>query len=339
MDNPSSAVHLLVISVMRTIVLFTLVKFVKSCVLHGTDSGVCDFRLDSNYVDKANGWTKWHTRQYRRWHLPNCRWHVKYPACVPEMEDVDPSLPIQSAERWKPKHRIPPNPEFPNGRFQNFTIRNKDLWIHQATQQIINERLGNETSRKLEKKEANEFGEGKCEGDDEQRCKQWPICKSSPSGCHGYPIQPRMYRNQDCQMAFEAYFCYINFPRCYYDVEANEYKSTRICRSACKNFFKACNYDKSLWRCGNSKKFNSKFPERLEDYGRYTRDFFPGQPFRNSYKKRGYRNIGGRCTPAIYGGAGASANYRLTVLLSLFSSLLFALFHFLLIGGVRDEAK
>jgi len=36
------------------------------------------------------------------------------------------------------------------------------------------------------------------------------------------------------------------------------------------------------------------------------RDFFPGQPFRNSYKSRGYRNIHGRCTPGTPGAAGAT---------------------------------
>ena len=39
---------------------------------------------------------------------------------------------------------------------------------------------------------------------------------------------------------------------------------------------------------------NGNEPEDFAAYGRYMRDFFPGQPFRNSYKSRGYRNIHGR---------------------------------------------
>mmetsp|Transcript_11041 Transcript_11041/g.33111 ORF Transcript_11041/g.33111 Transcript_11041/m.33111 type:complete len:317 (-) Transcript_11041:812-1762(-) len=273
------------------------------CILQGAEIGVCDFRLDPNFIDRQNNWGKWHTRQYRRWHLPNCRWHVKYPACVPEMEDIDSTLPIISSDRWRPKRRVPASDEYPYGRFQNLTIRNKDIWVHFRTQQIIDERLGNESNRKLERKEMNEYSEGECEGRDSQRCKKYPICKSmSGSACHGYPIQARMTRNQDCQRAFEAYFCYINFPRCYYDITARVYRSTQLCRSACKNFFKACNYDKSLWRCGKADYFNAEEREDFESFNRYVRDVFPGQPFRNSHKKRGYRNIEGRCTPSIRGG-------------------------------------
>ena len=44
---------------------------------------------------------------------------------------------------------------------------------------------------------------------------------------------------------------------------------------------------------------NGNEPEDFAAYGRYMRDFFPGQPFRNSYKSRGYRNIHGRCTPGV----------------------------------------
>ena len=40
-----------------------LVVVVRGCVLQGTDSGVCDFRLDPNFVDRSNDWGKWHTRQ------------------------------------------------------------------------------------------------------------------------------------------------------------------------------------------------------------------------------------------------------------------------------------
>lgn len=275
-----------------------LVAGTTGCVLHGTDSGVCDFKLDPNYRDLSRGWGDKETRQYRRYHIPVCRQYVKYPACVPEMEEVNASAPME--ERWLPAQRIEPDDEHPFGRFFNFTMRNKDSWVHSSTQRVINQRLKYEQSVGLERKGKNEYGEGQCDGDDAQRCKKYSACKgTSKSGCYGFPIQPRFTRNQDCQRAFEAYMCYINFPRCYYDAKANEYKSTRLCTSACKNFFKACNYHKSLWRCGKSEYFNGKSPENIRDYGRYTRDFFPGQPFKNGHKDRHFDNIGGRCTPAI----------------------------------------
>ena len=110
-------------------------------------------------------------------------------------------------------------------------------------------------------------------------------------------------RGEHDDTSSRRYFCYINFPRCYWDKTTNEMKSVSLCRSACKNFFKSCNYDKSLWRCGRTEFFNGQFPETFEDYERYMRDFFPGQPFRNSYKNKGYRNINGRCTPGTPGAA------------------------------------
>lgn len=177
----------------------------------------------------------------------------------------------------------------------------------------------------------------RCKGLDEFNPNGGPNCGSGRnSGCRGWPIEPRMSlivakghgeadtdercrgesgaRNKDqnyekgsidcpggnaCQKAFRAYFCYLNFPRCYWDDRTDEMKSVPLCRSACKNFFKACNYDKSLWRCGRSEWMNGNVPEDFFAYDRYMRDFFPGQPFRNSYKSRGYRNIHGRCTPGV----------------------------------------
>ena len=51
-----------------------------ACVLHGTDSGVCDFKMDPKYTDPASGWTKQDTMAYRHYHIPRCQRYVKYPA-------------------------------------------------------------------------------------------------------------------------------------------------------------------------------------------------------------------------------------------------------------------
>ena len=49
-----------------------------ACVLHGTDSGVCDFKMDPKYTDPASGWTKQDTMAYRHYHIPRCQRYVKY---------------------------------------------------------------------------------------------------------------------------------------------------------------------------------------------------------------------------------------------------------------------
>ena len=243
---------------------------VRGCVLHGTDSGVCDFRLDPEWSDPKNGWSLRDTAAYRHYHIPKCQRYVKYAACVPEMERINETGPDSQVYQYK--GRIEPDIEHPRGRFFNHTIRNKDAWVFEKTEQIIDERLGNESSAiagKLADAKTNHFGEGTCEGADAERCSEYPACAGGPhSGCVGFPIEPRMTANQDCQKAFEAYFCYINFPRCYWDDTTKEMKSVALCRTACKNFFKVCGYDKSLWRCGRTDFFNGNLPERLEDYGK-----------------------------------------------------------------------
>ena len=422
----------------------------KACVLHGTDSGVCDFKLEPSYVDPARGWTEEDTRAYRFYHMPYCGRYVRYPACVPATEPVNRTSPDgkltrrmeyeagssqpndRAAYEWligdestraeaeiygqavgapeiteeskgrvvgddviyAYEGRIPPDMEHPEGRFYGHTTRNKDFWVKRATEHIIKDRLGEEATIRCRVREGNyardlnlgsqkmargadcgkmyetadpcehnlspcinKYGEGSCEGVDTERCEGkdpynpngGPTCGRGGrnSGCRGWPIEPRMslvvakghgeadtdercrgeagersksYNKKGevneeqghmekgsiqcpggntCQKAFRAYFCYLNFPRCYWDDRTDEMKSVPLCRSACKNFFKACNYDKSLWRCGRSEWMNGNEPEDFAAYGRYMRDFFPGQPFRNSYKSRGYRNIHGRCTPGV----------------------------------------
>ena len=96
----------------------------------------------------------------------------------------------------------------------------------------------------------------------------------------------------DCRSAFRAYFCYINFPRC----DTHDH-SLLTCKSACVNYFKACNYEEDLVRCGPSQWFNGDFPERQNNDGDYMRDMFPGQPFRD------YNKFNTWCTPSIKGAA------------------------------------
>ena len=210
----------------------------RACVLHGTESGVCDFKFDPAYVDKSKDWGTHETHKYRYAMMPHCAEFVQYPACVPEMELVNETAE-EWVDRYLPKHRIPPSPEFPEGRFMNHTIRNKDKWVKKNMERIIDFRLNVERKNKYARQERNEYGEGDCKDNEEVegRCDDWPICEKG--GCVGYPIEQRFHANQDCREAFRRYFCYINFPRCHIDERTGEYKSVSICRSACKNFFKA----------------------------------------------------------------------------------------------------
>ncbi|KAJ1457949.1 hypothetical protein M885DRAFT_514474 [Pelagophyceae sp. CCMP2097] len=295
------------------------------CVLHGTDSGVCDSKFDPGYEDLGAGWTKVDTFNYRTTMMPHCQKWVRYPACVPEMELVNATAPW--SERYKAKIRIDPSPEFPEGRFTNHTILNKDSWVYETMEWLIDWRLAVERDEQFQRREVNEYDEGNCADSevDPKRC-DYPVCTANGDaehgGCVGYPIEVRMHHNQDCREALRRYFCYTNFPRCHIDARTGEHKSVALCRSACKNFFKACNYDKSLHRCGRTEWFNGGAPEVLADYGRYMRDFFPGQPYRNGFKDKGFRNIDGRCTPGIPDAASTLAPRRAAAAIAAFSLLL-----------------
>lgn len=117
-------------------------------------------------------------------------------------------------------------------------------------------------------------------------------------------IVQRFFKNPDCKHAFYRLFCFINFPRC--DMERQ--LSLPTCKSACENYFIACNFPEDLWRCGKSKWYNGNSAEKSSDFDTdgndiYLRDYFPGNPFRkNKFKADGetQRPI---CTPAITGQA------------------------------------
>jgi hypothetical protein len=57
-----------------------------------------------------------------------------------------------------------------------------------------------------------------------------------------------------CKAAYEAYFCWVNFPRC--DINTNQ--SLPMCRSACENMFEICGYPEEMWRCGEAEYFNAQ---------------------------------------------------------------------------------
>lgn len=170
---------------------------------------------------------------------------------------------------------LPPSREYEEGRFFNHTILKKDQWVEESfTTHVLNQ-IEYEKNNTEDKKGRNENGE---------------------------VIQRRFYKNKDCRRSYKNLFCYLNFPRCDPDRDL----TLPTCRSACENFFKSCQYHKSLWRCGKSKYFNGYEPESptFDDFGNatYRREYMTGQPFReNKYSKGGSeRPI---CTPAILGSA------------------------------------
>jgi len=87
-------------------------------------------------------------------------------------------------------------------------------------------------------------------------------------------------KNANCASAYAAYMCYMNFPRC--DAAGT---SLNLCKSACENFFKACDYPRDLWRCGSFELFGGDAPEVSKVFDATTgaplflRAWFPGSPF------------------------------------------------------------
>lgn len=123
---------------------------------------------------------------------------------------------------------------------------------------------------------------------------------------HRGHVRKRFLNRPNCQMAYKRYFCWINFPRC--DTFLDE--SLPTCKSACENFFRSCNYEFGLWRCGKSKWFNGYEPEPpqvdpVSGNLTYFREYFPGQPFRrNKYTTMGVEVP--LCTPALVGSASST---------------------------------
>ncbi|KAL7498343.1 hypothetical protein ACHAWT_009391 [Skeletonema menzelii] len=99
----------------------------------------------------------------------------------------------------------------------------------------------------------------------------------------------RYYRNKDCQDSFNAYMCWLNFPRC------DEFQeSLPLCQSACENMFRVCGFEQDLWRC------DEDVIDGNDEWN--TRAFFPGQPFRKNEFERGGVPVA-VCTPSIRGSA------------------------------------
>ena len=224
-------------------------NLVLACYLHGTDSGECT-KLTMDPI-------------WRSTFMPFCFDAVTYPACIPKYQT------------------LPPSREFPNGRWFNNTVRNKDDWIAGIVPKHIQQRIEYETDEAMMELNQNEYGDVGL-------------------------TRRRFFERPDCQKAWKNYFCWINFPRC----DSTRDLTLPTCRSACENFFKTCGYQQGLWRCGKSKWFNGYFPEipQLPPGGNrsYLREFMTGQPFRqNKYTQEGEEiNI---CTPSILGAASRGA--------------------------------
>ncbi|CAN0246492.1 unnamed protein product, partial [Discosporangium mesarthrocarpum] len=201
------------------------------CRIHGADIGYCE----PSYYDDPD---------FREANTPFCSNFIKYPVCVPK---YDP---------------LPPSREFENGRWFNNTAYEKDKWVEQYYNLVVENRLIVEGNKTLQKLGIDEYGN------------------------KGSPV-PRFTDTYDCQRSYKAYMCYINFPRC-----DDEGESTVTCRSACENLMVACQNQKDLWRCGESEYFNGYEAEdpAYDDSGNpvYRRDFFPGKEER----ERGYLVLG-----------------------------------------------
>ena len=169
--------------------------------------------------------------------------------------------------------QVSPTRLYPNGRWTNNTAKTKDAWVEQYCTDQIALRIALERNKTLHNLGRNEYGD---KGD----------------------IVQRFYKNKDCQNAFKNYFCWINFPRCDMDTD----QSLPTCRSACRNFFKSCQYVKDLWRCGLTKYFNGYAPEEPTGNRTYMRDYFPGQPFRENKFDKNNKPVP-ICTPSIDGSA------------------------------------
>ncbi len=119
----------------------------------------------------------------------------------------------------------------------------------------------------------------------------------------------RFTDNADCQAAYKAFLCYMNFPRC-----DESGASLILCRSVCENFFRACRYASFLVRCYDPEYFGSKEPEPetiTDELGLpiYMRAHLPGQPFRDPLvdDRTDPETTLVVCTPSIPGGARAGA--------------------------------
>ena len=197
-------------------------RIALSCYIHGTDSGICTEDLDT--FDPAI-------------EMPFCATVVPYSACVPNQnEGVGGSSPVKPDRKFNKgyDHDKWNTGDFQHGgRFLNHTAKSKDEWVEKTVKEMIKYRLGLEVNDTLLDRGEDEYG--------------------IVGG-----IEPRFHRNADCRLAYKNYMCWINFPRC----ESETKQSLMTCRSACENYFRVCNYDEDLWRCGPNRFFNGYEPEK-----------------------------------------------------------------------------
>lgn len=122
---------------------------------------------------------------------PFCFDYVSYPTCIPKFQSMPPTL------------------EFPDGRWFNHSVSQKDAWVKAKALEHISVRIGFERNRTLKNTGRNEYG-GVCYS-------FVPYIKHDV--CSVLAIDPgittvRFFNNRDCQNAYKSYFCWINFPRC-----------------------------------------------------------------------------------------------------------------------------
>ena len=131
---------------------------------------------------------------------------------------------------------LPQDRNYPDGRFHEHTPRKKDKWVEDFIGFFLNDLQpwGREAVERTFEKEAPGYDEyGRQDLEVAQRF-------TEPTG--------------RCREAYEAYFCWVNFPRC--DINTNQ--SLPMCRSACENMFEICGYPEEMWRCGEAEYFNAQ---------------------------------------------------------------------------------
>ncbi len=298
----------------------------QSCMIQGTDSGYCEYRyhpmyynekywIDGNmlgelrsdaeemFINDARKGKADFLKEERR--EAKKLWRESCDSDGPEcMGYCGSSIFLPASGKSRENHYVPcvprdqtlpPDLNFPEGRFTNHTVRTKDTWIRDFVKYYVEERIKIENNVENEDNGVDEYGR---------------------KGATAI----RFSKIKDCEQAFKAYACYVNFPRC--DTKTNE--SLPMCKSTCENLFKSCDYPEQMWRCGHAMYFNSQDEDELievpsgdpskahqdqgyarikndkpytkteakfgrnwnirQGYGRgnntIMRDFFPGQPFR-----------------------------------------------------------
>ena len=217
-----------------------------------------------------------------------------------------------------------------NPTFSEHTYIEKDKWIRNVTESIIWERKSIEMNESRIDADEDEYG-NQLDGDIQVRFFNGDY--EDENATEFLKDEGKGSDLSDCEKAYRRYMCYINFPRC--DAEG---KSLLMCRSVCENYFRACGYDKDMWRCGEYRLFGAEeaeSPIQNKSTGKYDIYFngqFPGQPFRDIEWEEAPDHERGRvplpvCTPSIDGGAmrGCTVNPILLV-----SSLMYFFFSFLI---------